>query len=80
MDDLDPDDHDVFAMRVHDAIAANVDLMPGPSRIVERALASAEHVQHRRRRRARLLAVGLTAATAVAGAVAAVASGWRPGS
>jgi hypothetical protein len=72
------DDIEIFAARVHDAIAANVDLMPGPPRIVERALASAEREQHRRRR-ARLVAVGLTAATAVAGAVGiAVASGWRP--
>ena len=70
----------IGATRVHDAIAANVDLMPGPPRIVERALASAEREQQQRRR-ARLVVVGLAAATAVAGAVGiALASGWRPAS
>jgi hypothetical protein len=69
---------DVVAMRVHDAVAANVDLMPGPSRIVERAIASARQLE-RRRRRARAVAGGLTVIALAAGAVGvAVGSGWRP--
>jgi hypothetical protein len=63
---------------VRDAVAANVDLMPGPFRIVERAIASAGELE-RRRRRARKVGAGLTVATLAAGAFAiAVASGWRP--
>jgi hypothetical protein len=69
---------DVVATRVRDAVAANVDLMPGLSRIVERAIASAGQLE-RRRRRARAVAAGLTVITLVAGAVGiAVGSGWRP--
>jgi hypothetical protein len=65
-------------LRVRDAVAANVDLMPGPVRIIERVIASADEVETRRRR-ARRVGAGLTVATIAAGAVGiAVASGWRP--
>jgi len=62
---------------VHDAIAANVDLMAGSPRIVERVLSSAAQVR-RRRRRARAFAAGLAVTTAVAGGLGlARALGWR---
>jgi hypothetical protein len=75
MNDIAISDFDRFEMRVRDAIAANVDLMAGPPRIIERTLASSGKA--RRRRRARMVAVGLTAATVGAVGIA-VASGWRP--
>jgi hypothetical protein len=62
---------------VHDAIAANVDLMSGSPRIVERVVATALQVRGRRRR-ARLLAAGLVLTTAVAGGLGiARVLGWR---
>jgi hypothetical protein len=62
---------------VHDAIAANVDLMAGSPRIVERVVASAGQVR-RRRRRARVVAAGLVLTTAVAGGLGiARVLGWR---
>ncbi len=62
---------------VHDAIAANVDLMAGSPRIVERVAATATQVR-RRRRRARVLATGLVLTTAVAGGFGiARVLGWR---
>jgi hypothetical protein len=62
---------------VHDAIAANVDLMGGSPRIVERVVASAGRVR-KRRRRARAVATGAVLTTAVAGALGiAGAVGWR---
>jgi hypothetical protein len=62
---------------VHDAIAANVDLMAGSPRIVERVVASAAQVR-RRRRRARAFAAGLALTTAVAGGLGiARVLGWR---
>jgi hypothetical protein len=67
---------DVEAL-VHDAIAANVDLMTGSPRIVERVVASAVQVR-RRRHRARALAVGVAVTTVVvAGLGIARALGWR---
>ena len=62
---------------VHDAIAANVDLMTGSPRIVERVVASAAQVR-RRRRRARTVAFGVALTTAAAGGLGiARAVGWR---
>jgi hypothetical protein len=62
---------------VHDAIAANVDLMAGSPRIVERVVASAAQVR-RRRRRARAVAIGLALTTTVAGGLGiARVLGWR---
>ncbi len=57
--------------RVRDAIAANVDLMAGPPRVLERALASAGRARSRRRR-TRVLAgaAGVTVAAAAVGGVA----------
>ena len=64
-----------FEQRVRDAIAANVDLMDGPPRIVERAMSAVRSAEERRRR-VRRIRVALAAAAVVAGA--AVAAGWRP--
>jgi hypothetical protein len=62
---------------VHDAIAANVDLMSGSPRIVERVVASAAQVR-RRRRRARVFAAGLAGTTALAiGLGGARLLGWH---
>jgi hypothetical protein len=62
---------------VHDAIAANVDLMAGPARIVDRVVASAGQMR-RRRRRARVVATGVALTTAIAGGLGiARALGWR---
>jgi hypothetical protein len=62
---------------VHDAIAANVDLMSGSPRIVERVVASAAEVRSRRRR-ARAVAIGLALTTAAAGGLGvARVLGWR---
>lgn len=69
---------DAIERRVRDAVAANVDLMPGPSRVIERAIASAA-ARERQQHRDRLVAAGLTGATITAAAVAiALACGWRP--
>jgi hypothetical protein len=64
---------------VHDAIAANVDLMAGPARIVDRVVASAGPMRRRRRRRrARVVATGAALTTAIAGGLGiARALGWR---
>ncbi len=62
---------------VHDAISANVDLMSGSPRIVERVVASAAQVR-RRRRRVRALGAGLAATTALAiGLAIARLLGWH---
>jgi hypothetical protein len=62
---------------VHDAIAANVDLMAGSPRIVERVVASATQLR-RRRNRARAMTAAVALTTAVAGGLGiARALGWR---
>jgi hypothetical protein len=61
--------------RVRDAIAMNVDLMEGQSRIVERALASVGQVRRRRRRRRAL--VSALVVTAGVGIVAGIAAATR---
>jgi hypothetical protein len=67
---------DVEAL-VHDAIAANVDLMAGSQRIVERVVASSAQVR-RRRNRARAMTAAVALTTAVAGGLGiARALGWR---
>ncbi|MDQ1466608.1 MAG: hypothetical protein QOH10_1023 [Actinomycetota bacterium] len=60
--------------RVRDAITMNVDLMDGPARVVERAVASADRVRRSRRRRRALAsaAVVTLGAVAIAGVVFAV--------
>jgi anti-sigma-K factor RskA len=64
-----------FERRVRAAIAANVDLMDGPPRVVERAMSATRHAQWRRRQRWRAAAVAAAAGLVLA----AVATGWRPG-
>jgi hypothetical protein len=62
---------------VHDAIAANVDLMAGSPRIVERVVASSAQVR-RRRRRARAVTIGVAVTTTVAGGLGiARVLGWH---
>jgi hypothetical protein len=46
-----------FEQRVHAAIAANVDLMSGPPRVVEQALRAARHAERRRRLRRRVVVI-----------------------
>jgi hypothetical protein len=71
----DVGDVDCFERRVRAAIAANVDLMDGPPRVVERAMSATRHARRRRRQRWRVAAVGAGAGLLIA---AAVAIGWRP--
>jgi hypothetical protein len=66
---------DRFERRVHAAIAANVDLMDGPPRVVERAMSATRHARRRRRQRWRAAAVLASAGVALA---AAFVAGWRP--
>jgi hypothetical protein len=61
--------------RVRDAITMNVDLMDGPSRIIERALASVDHVRRSRRRRRALVSVVVV--TAGVGLIARIAAADR---
>jgi hypothetical protein len=67
---------DVEAL-VHDAIAANVDLMAGSPRIVDRVVASSAQVR-RRRNRARAMAAAVALTTVLVGGLGiARALGWR---
>ncbi|HEX4491424.1 MAG TPA: hypothetical protein VH914_09495 [Acidimicrobiia bacterium] len=66
-----PDQHDGgFEQRVRAAIAANVDLMDGPPRVVERAMSATRHARRRRRQRWRVAVVVTCAGVAIAAAVA----------